>query len=186
MIFHDINVNLETQIFKPYMKPNTTPTYVHKDSIHRKTIIENIPKSVNKRLSAISASKEVFDAANPPYQADLERSGCDFKLNFDSPSPQPPESKNRPRKITLFNLPFSKNVQTIIGGKFFSLIRKHLPKNNPLSNVINQNTVKIFYRCMWNFKQKINAHNSKVKPQRGEGGRLAPPPLVDLPMKKSK
>ena len=147
------------------MKPNSTPTYVHRDSNHPKTIIENIPKSVNKRLSAISASKEVFDAASPPYQAALERSGYDFKLN-------PPKAKTGQEELHGFNPPFSKNVQTNIGGKSLSLIRKHFPKNNPLSKIINQNTVKISYRCMGNFKQKITAHNSRVKQQQG----VQPPP----------
>ena len=32
--FLDINLNLETGIFKPYTKPNETPLYVHKQSDH--------------------------------------------------------------------------------------------------------------------------------------------------------
>ena len=145
------------------MKPNSTPNYVHKNSNHPRSIIENIPKSINKRLSAISSNKEVFDAACPPYQAALERSGYDYKLNFEPPTPQPPKRRNRPRKITWFNPPFSQNVQTNIGGKFLGLIKKHFPKGSPLYKVVNPNTIKVSYRCMGNFKQKIAAHNSRVK-----------------------
>ena len=33
VIFLDDNFNLETGTYRPYMKPNDTPTYVHKDSM---------------------------------------------------------------------------------------------------------------------------------------------------------
>jgi hypothetical protein len=59
--FLDINLNLETSIYRPYMKPNETPTYVHKDSNHPEGILKNIPHSVNKRLSSISANEQVFN-----------------------------------------------------------------------------------------------------------------------------
>ena len=80
--FLDVNFDLESDIFKPYMKPNSTPCYIHKDSNHPKAILENIPKSVNKRLSTISSNKQVFDQASPPYQEALQKSGYNFKLNF--------------------------------------------------------------------------------------------------------
>ena len=32
--FLEINLNLETGLYRPYMKPNSNPTYVHKDSKH--------------------------------------------------------------------------------------------------------------------------------------------------------
>ena len=144
------------------MKPNSTPCYVHKDSNHPKAILENIPKSVNKRLSTISSNKQVFDQASPPYQEALKRSGYDFKLNFEPPSPSQ-KSKNRKRNITYFNPPFSKNVQTKIGDQFLNLIDKHFPRGHPLRKIINRNTIKLSYRCMPNFKRKIAAHNSRAK-----------------------
>ena len=82
--FLDINLNLESGLFKPYMKPNDTPVYVHKDSNHPRSILDNIPKSVNRRLSAIFSNQQVFEVAcPPPYQAALNKSGYNYKLNFD-------------------------------------------------------------------------------------------------------
>ena len=159
--FLDINLDLESDIFKPYMKPNSTPCYVHRDSNHPRAILENIPKSVNKRLSAISSNKQVFDLASPPYQEALQKSGYDFKLNFEPPIPCQ-KSKNRKRNITYFNPPFSKNVQTRIGDQFLNLIDKHFPRGHPLQKIINRNTIKLSYRCMPNFKRKVAAHNSRV------------------------
>ena len=48
--FLDVTFNLETGLYKPYMKPNNTPVYVHVESNHPPSIIKNIPKSVSKRL----------------------------------------------------------------------------------------------------------------------------------------
>ena len=64
--FLDINLNLESGLFKPYMKPNDTPVYVHKDSNHPRSILDNILKSVNRRLSAIFSNQQVFEVACPP------------------------------------------------------------------------------------------------------------------------
>ena len=52
--FLDINLDLNSGFFKPFMKPNDTPLYVHKQSNHPKNILANIPLNVNRRLSCIS------------------------------------------------------------------------------------------------------------------------------------
>ena len=157
-----MNLNLETGLFRPYMKPNSNPTYVHKDSNHPKGILENIPHSVNRRLSSISSNKEVFESAIPPFQEALKKSGYDYTLNFEPPSKNM-KAKNRSRNITYFNPPFSLNVQTNIGKQFLKLLDKHFPTSHPLRKVINRNTVKVSYRCMGNMKQKISRHNSKIQ-----------------------
>ena len=64
--FLDINLNLETELYKPYMKANNTPTYVHKESNHPEAILKNIPQSVNRRLSSISSNEQVFDQTKHP------------------------------------------------------------------------------------------------------------------------
>ena len=84
--FLDVNLNLDTGIYRPYMKPNDTPIYVNRHSNHPRGILENIPRSVNRRLSALSANKEVFDLAIPPYQDALKKSGYDYTLHFDPPA----------------------------------------------------------------------------------------------------
>ena len=162
--FLDVNFNLETGLYRPYMKPNDTPTYVHKDSNHPKSVLKNIPLAVNRRLSSISANEEVFKSAIPPYQEALKKSGYDHKLVYEPTIPQG-RRKNRPRKIVWFNPPFSSNVQTNIGAKFLSLLDKHFPHGHPLHKVINRNNVKMSYRCMPNLKQKINMHNRRVQSQ---------------------
>ena len=162
--FLDINLDLETGIFKPYMKPNDKPVYVHNLSNHPQGILRNIPHSVNRRLSAISANEEVFKAAIPPYQEALKQSGYSFELKFDPQVQTRTERRQtRKRKITYFNPPFSQNVQSNIGEQFFKALDKCFPSTHPLKQVINRNTVKLSYRCMPNIQRKISAHNSKVQ-----------------------
>ena len=48
--FLDVNFNLETGLYRPFIKPNDKPTYVHKDSNHPKSILKNIPLAVNKEV----------------------------------------------------------------------------------------------------------------------------------------
>ena len=69
--FLDMQLDLTTDTYRPYMKPNSTPIYVSKESNHPSSVLKNIPKSVNMRLSKISSSKEIFDSAIPPFQEAL-------------------------------------------------------------------------------------------------------------------
>ena len=65
--FLDITMDLQTGEYKPYMKPNNTRLYVHKQSSHPPNIIKNIPENINQRLSAISSNKNIFNQATKLY-----------------------------------------------------------------------------------------------------------------------
>ena len=158
-------MDLNSGIFKPYMKPNDSPLYINKKSNHPPSIIKNIPAAVNRRLSNISANENVFKAAIPPYQNALKNSGYDFEMKYD-PIPNNNNKKHsRKRRVTWFNPPYSTNVSTNIGAKFLRTIDTCFPPCNPLSKLINRNTVKISYRCMPNMGQVLATHNAKILKQ---------------------
>ena len=145
--FLDINLDLLTSTYRPYMKDNETPIYVHYNSNHPRGILQNIPKSVNSRLSKLSSDKNVFDSAKGPYQEALNKSGYNYPLEFDPPATvDENKKKNRSRKITYFNPPFSLNVASNVGRDFLKLIDEHFPKDHLLRKIINRNSVKISYR----------------------------------------
>ena len=77
--FLDVYLDLEKGEYGPYLKPNDHPVYVHAGSNHPPKVLENIPKGINRRLSRISATKEIFEAAAPVYQAALEKSRYKYK-----------------------------------------------------------------------------------------------------------
>ena len=72
--FLDVTFDLTSGSYKLYMKPNNKLLYVHRQSNHPPALLKNIPLNINKRLTNISSSKEVFDAAIAPYQKALQES----------------------------------------------------------------------------------------------------------------
>ena len=161
--FLDVTLNLETGLFEPYMKENNTILYVHNKSNHPPSILKNLPQNINNRLSKISANEEIFTTAIPPYQAALEAAGYNHKLEFDpNARNKPTNKKNRNRKVTWFNPPYSKNVKTNIGKKFLAIIRETFPPTHPLHKICNTNTIKLSYRCMENMKREVSKHNNKL------------------------
>ena len=160
--FLDVQLNLETGSFKPYSKDNDKPSYVHSLSNHPPGIIKNIPISINRRLSKISSTKELFDAAVKDFQDELDSRGYHHKLEFEENIQTCNTKRNRSRKISWFNPPFSRNVKTNVGAKFLRMIAKNFPPNHPLHKILNKNTIKVSYRCMPNLKTYIDKHNTEV------------------------
>ena len=132
--FLDVYFDLEKDEYGPFRKPGDNPIYVHSGSNHPKSVLENIPMGINKRLSRISSNKEIFEKAAPDYQEALEKSGYQFKLNYQPENVSNETSvpkRKRSRKIIYFNQPFSNDVKTNVGRKFLQLMDKHFPVGNP-------------------------------------------------------
>ena len=163
--FLDISMDLNEGVFKPFMKENDVPCYVHCKSNHPPSIIKNIPLSINKRLSAISANEKIFNDAAPVYQDALEKSGYDYQLRYEPPKTDMKKDRrkrNRRRTITWFNPPYSQNVKTNVGGKFLKLIDQCFPKGSILGKIFNKNTIKISYSCLPNLENIVSNHNAKI------------------------
>jgi hypothetical protein len=145
----------------PYNKPNNKPTYVNTKSNHPPTILNNIPLSVNKRLSDISSDFDSFNDAAPLYQRALTQSGYQHTLTYaPSTTPNNRALRNRTRNIVWYNPPYSKNVSTNIGLKFLKLIDEEFATDKSvLHKIFNRNNVKVSYCCMPNVKQILDGHN---------------------------
>ena len=105
--------------------------------------MKSIPLGVNRRLSKISANREIFEAAKQPFQDALNRGGYNHTLEYTPPSELTTRKKIRKKPITWFNPPFSLNVRTNIGKEFLNLLGRAFPPDNPLSRLFNKQTVKI-------------------------------------------
>ena len=103
------------------MKPNNTPLYVHIQSNHPPSILKNIPESINKTFQHLFQQiKEIFDEASAPYQKVLQKSGYNYKVKYEPKNKQGNNSNRKcTRNVTWFIPPYSKNVATNIGRKFF-------------------------------------------------------------------
>ena len=159
--FLDVTFDLTDGSYKPYMKPNNKLSYVHQQSNHPPALLKNIPLNINKRLSNISSSKEVFDESIAPYQQALKESGYDHKLTYN-PEPTPRTKRKRKRNITWYNPPFDSNVKTNLGRKFLRIVDKCFQKKHPLYKIFNTHTLKLSYSCMPNMKSIISSPNKHV------------------------
>ena len=167
--FLDVTFNLTTGTYSPYMKPDNTPLYVHRQSNHPPAIIKNIPSAINKRLSAISSDEPAFYRSIEPYQKALQNCGYNHQLNYQH---QQRNSRSRKRKIIWFNPPFSRTVTTNIGKSFIRILRTCFPPGNILHKILNTNSVKLSYSCMPNMGKLISSHNNrKLSAQNAEQDR---------------
>ena len=162
--FLDITFDLRTAIYKPYEKPNSNLTYIHKQSNHPPSIIKNLPKSINKRLSTNSKNASIFNKACPPYTEAQKKNRYNTHLQFYKTCTDKNNEKNKTikRKIIWFNSPFNINVATNLAKTFLTLIDKHFPKNKKLSKIFNRNTIKVSDSCLPNVKQTISNNNHRL------------------------
>ena len=65
--FLDITLNLTTESYKPYRKPNDQPLYIDKYSNHPRHIIKTLPDTISKRISELCSTKKDFEEAVPIY-----------------------------------------------------------------------------------------------------------------------
>ena len=110
----------------PFTKPGNIALYVPKKSNHPPHIIENIRKSINRRLSEISFDVDSFNEASPLYQKALDDSGYNLRLTFSPPTAQTSNStrRNHQRNIIWYNPLLSRTLQLTWGGHFLrSLMR---------------------------------------------------------------
>ena len=96
---------------------------LYKKSNHPRTILKNFPASINRRLSSISSSKEIFDSAVPPYQEDLDKAGYDFKLEFNENIGNQARNSRRNRTSSTLTPPlFDMIVETKLGKEFLKFL----------------------------------------------------------------
>ena len=162
--FLDIFLDLRAETFRVFTKEGDIPTYVHCQSNHPPSVLKNIGPAVNKRLSTLSASGDLFNQAKPLYQDALKRSKFNHDLKFEEEVVNEGQRNKRRRKrqIIWWNPPFSMNVKTNIGARFLALIDKCFPKDGPLGKAFNRSNLKLSYATCPNMKQLISAHNRKL------------------------
>ena len=148
--FLDVTLNLTTGKYQPYNKPDNNPLYINILSNHPPNIIKNLPGNISKRINNLSADETTFNKSKEKdlYNKALAEGGFEHKIAFQkqqNTSTVANNTKNRKRNIIWFNPPFSLNVSTNIGKKFFSLLGKHFSKTHQLHKLFNRNNVKVSY-----------------------------------------
>ena len=100
--FLDITLNLTTESYKPYRKPNDQPLYIDKYSNHPRHIIKTLTNTISKRISELSSTKKDFEEAAPIYIEAMKQAKHDFEIKYAKKIQQTSEQKNRKRNITWY------------------------------------------------------------------------------------
>ena len=158
--FLDVTFNLLTGKYFPFRKVNNKPLYINSKSNHHYTIIKELPKVINKRLSELFCDQEEFNKAKPLYEEALSEGNYKASLQFEKS--QYNTERNRLHKRIWFNPPFSQNVKINIWTTFLKLVKQHFPKHHKLNKIFNKNTLKLSYCCMKNMPSIIKHHNVKI------------------------
>ena len=158
--FLDINMNLRNHEHRPFRKENSTPLYINAGSNHPRTILNEIPNMVERRLSELSKTKKIFDEEKVDYEKALKEAG--HRNNLEYRKHEKKKKRKRARNPIYFNPPFSLNVRTNIGKKFLKIVDKHFPKGSKLHKFFNRSKIKVSYCTMPNIKNHISKHNAKI------------------------
>ena len=80
--FLDVTLDLSTGKHQPYRKPNNKPVYVHQLSNHPPAIIQQLPKTISRRLTDISNDRHIFEESAPAYNGALRESGYVERVEY--------------------------------------------------------------------------------------------------------
>ena len=58
--FLDVTFDLHNNVYKPFCKENNKPAYINKHSNHPPSILKQLPKSLEKRISETSSNKDAL------------------------------------------------------------------------------------------------------------------------------
>ena len=115
----DISFDLNTDIYKPFNKPNNKPLYINASSNHPPSVVKQIPKFVSKRITTNSCNEDIFRKSAPFYNSILKDSGFNGNIKYcPEESVSSRRRKNRSRNIIWYNPPFSRNVKTKLENIF--------------------------------------------------------------------
>ena len=160
--FLDVTLNLSTDRYWPYPKPNDQPFYINVQSNHTPLITKKLPCMVVKRIFDISCYFDAFNRSLPVYEEALKQSGHKVQpLPFERAAGRK-KLRQRRRKVIWFNPTNNNRVFTNIGKASFHLLRKHFPPSKRLHKICNKNVIKLSYSCTPNMANILAAHNKRL------------------------
>ena len=157
-----MKLNLATGEYRPYKKPGSETVYIDSLSNHPPSVIKAMPGGIQKRISTLSQSKEIFEEEVRPYQHELDKRGYKCKLQYKPEEPKDNSEKKRKRKQLWFNPPWMATCSTDVARRTFQLVDEHFKEGTLLGRLFNKKTIKIAYSTTRNMEQHIKGHNRNV------------------------
>ena len=113
MNFLDVTLDLENSAYRSYLKYSNKIIYVNTESNHLPSIIKQLPKSIELRLSQLPANEEIFKNSVRPCYETLTKAGYKYQMQYQQNIRQnTTTNKNRKRNIIWFNPPYCVNFVT--------------------------------------------------------------------------
>ena len=106
-----VTLNWNDGTYRPFHKTNEETNYIHVESDHPPQIIKKIPRSIRKRLSRLSSTKEIFENSKDYDEQRLRQCGYNEKLNYTEENNKANQKSRKHNKLW-FNPPYSKSVKT--------------------------------------------------------------------------
>ena len=78
--FLNVTLNLKEETYSIYRKPNNEINYVSNNSNHPPTVKKNIPIAINKMVSDLSSSEEIYKKSIGIYEKALK--DCGYETDF--------------------------------------------------------------------------------------------------------
>ena len=123
--FLDVTFDLTNNSYKPYRKPDNEPLYINHSSNHPPHILRELPKSINKRINALSCDRQTFDQSAPTYSDALSKSNFNVQLEYEQQN-NTRKRHNRQRNVLWYNPPYSKKRQDKFSAELFTTDRQAL------------------------------------------------------------
>ena len=113
--FLDKALNITTESYVQYRKPNEKPLYIDKYSNHPRHNIKTLPNTISKRISELSSTKKDLEEAASIFIEAMKQAKHDCQVKYAKENQQTSKQKNRKRNIIWHNPPFNNQVSTNIG-----------------------------------------------------------------------
>ena len=78
----NVTLNLIDGTYHPFHKTNEEITYIHVESDHPPQIMKKIPRLIEKKLSRLSSTKEIFENSKDYYEQRLRQFRYNEELNY--------------------------------------------------------------------------------------------------------
>ena len=117
----DGTFNLNYGSYWPNEKPNDETHYIHIQSDHPPSITKQLPRYIEKDLSQLSSSKDIFHKTTPYYEQRLTSYGYNEKLPYQLQGENNENNKNNEKnwKSNIwFNPPYSKSLKQTLVNTF--------------------------------------------------------------------
>ena len=117
-------------IIPSLLKDNNKIIHFNTESNYSQSIIKQLPKSIELRLSQLWANKEIFKNSIESYNEALTKARYKHKMRYQQNKENTTSTKNRKRNIIWFNPPYSAKVVAKVGKHYLFLLDKHFPPHS--------------------------------------------------------